>query len=106
MTITRACWRRWAGPARPTISCGCSWCLEWVCVLGFGTGSNGAFDALEVVARWRETGVAPDEIVTSHRVGNEVDRTHPACPYPKVAIYDGKGDPLDAASFRCGNPKW
>jgi feruloyl esterase len=73
---------------------------------GFGTGSNGAFDALDVVTKWRETGVAPDKIITSHRVGNEMDRTHPACPYPKVAIYDGKSDPLDAASFTCGNPIW
>ena len=73
---------------------------------GFGTGSNGAFDALDVVTKWRATGVAPDEIITSHRVGNEMDRTHPACPYPKVAIYDGKSDPLDAASFTCGNPNW
>ena len=23
-----------------------------------------------------------------------MDRTHPACPYPKAAIHDGKGDPL------------
>lgn len=73
---------------------------------GFGTGGNGAFDALEVIEKWRETGVAPDKIIASHRAGGEVDRTHPACPYPKAAIYDGKGDPLDAASFRCGNPTW
>jgi len=73
---------------------------------GFGTGGNGAFDALEVIEKWRETGLAPDKIIASHRVGGEVDRTHPACPYPKAAIYDGKGDPLDAASFRCGNPTW
>jgi feruloyl esterase len=73
---------------------------------GFGTGSNGAFDALDVVTKWRETGVAPDKIIASHRVAGVVDRTHPACPYPQAAIYDGKGDPFDAASFTCGNPKW
>jgi len=73
---------------------------------GFGTGGNGAFDALDVVMKWRTTAVAPDRIITSHRVAGAVDRTHPACPYPKAAIYDGKGDPLDAASFSCGNPKW
>jgi Tannase and feruloyl esterase len=72
---------------------------------GFGTGNNGAFDALDVVEKWRTTGVAPDKIITSHRVGGEVDRTHPACPYPQAAIYDGNGDPLDAASFSCGKPK-
>ena len=73
---------------------------------GFGTGGNGAWDALDVIEKWRETGVAPDKIIATHRVGGEVDRTHPACPYPKAAIYDGKGDPLEAASFSCGNPNW
>lgn len=73
---------------------------------GFGTGGNGAWDALQVIEKWRETGVAPDKIIASHRVGGEVDRTHPACPYPKAAIYDGKGDPLDASNFSCGNPNW
>ncbi|MGA3295441.1 MAG: tannase/feruloyl esterase family alpha/beta hydrolase [Candidatus Acidiferrales bacterium] len=73
---------------------------------GFGMGDNGTFDALAVVEKWRETNVAPDKIVNSHKVGSEVDRTHPACPYPQVAIYKGSGDPYDAANFTCGNPKW
>jgi feruloyl esterase len=29
-------------------------------------------------------------------------RTRPLCPYPQTAIYDGSGDPNNAASFRCG----
>jgi feruloyl esterase len=73
---------------------------------GFGMGDNGTFNALDVVMKWRTTGVAPDKIINSHKVGDQVDRTHPACPYPKAAIYDGKGDPLDASSFSCGNPNW
>jgi feruloyl esterase len=73
---------------------------------GFGFGNDGTFDAMNVVQKWRQTGVAPDKIINSHRVAGVVDKTHPACPYPQVAIYDGKGDPLDAASFTCGNPKW
>jgi feruloyl esterase len=73
---------------------------------GFGLGDNGTFDALAVVEKWRETNVAPDEIVNAHKVGNAVDRTHPACPYPQVAIYKGSGDPYDAANFRCGTGKW
>ncbi len=73
---------------------------------GFGFGDNGTFDALSVVEKWRETGTPPDKIINSHKVGDEVDRTHPACPYPQVAIYNGKGDPYDAASFACGNPNW
>lgn len=74
---------------------------------GFSVGSiPGAFDALDVIEKWRETGVAPDKIVTSHRVGGIVDRTHPACPYPQAAIYKGTGDPYDAANFTCGIPHW
>ncbi len=74
---------------------------------GFSVGHyQGAWNALDVIEKWRETGVAPAKIITSHRVGGEVDRTHPICPYPQAAIYKGKGDPLDASSFTCGLPKW
>ena len=73
---------------------------------GFGMGDNGTFDALDVIEKWRETGKAPDEILNKHKVGDEVDRTHPACPYPQAAIYKGSGDPYDAANFSCGIPKW
>lgn len=73
---------------------------------GFGFGDNGTFDALSVIEKWRETGKAPDEIINTHKVGDDVDRTHPACPYPEAAIYKGSGDPKDAANFVCGNPKW
>jgi feruloyl esterase len=67
---------------------------------------QGAWDALDVIEKWRETGVAPDKIITSNRVGGVVNRTHPVCPYPEAAIYKGSGDPYDAANFTCGNPKW
>jgi feruloyl esterase len=30
-----------------------------------------------------------------------VTLTRPLCAYPKQAVYDGQGDPNDAASFRC-----
>jgi feruloyl esterase len=73
---------------------------------GFGMGDNGTFDALGVIEKWRETNVAPKEIVNSHKVGDTVDRTHPACPWPQAAIYKGTGDPSNAASFVCGNPEW
>jgi tannase/feruloyl esterase len=72
---------------------------------GFGVLGPGAFDAFDVVQKWRETGVAPDKIITSHRVDGVVQRTHPICPYPQEAIYKGSGDPYDAASFTCGVPK-
>jgi Tannase and feruloyl esterase len=74
---------------------------------GFSVGNfQGAWNALDVIEKWRETGVAPKEIITSHRVAGAVNRTHPACPYPQAAIYKGTGDPYDAANFTCGMPKW
>lgn len=73
---------------------------------GFGMGEGSTFNAMDVVQKWRETGVAPDKILNAHKVNGEVDRTHPACPYPQVAIYKGSGSPYDAANFACGNPKW
>jgi len=73
---------------------------------GFGVRGPGAWDALDVIEKWRETNVPPDKIITSHRVAGMVDRTHPVCPYPQAAIYKGSGDPYDAANFTCGIPKW
>ncbi|MGH9737891.1 MAG: tannase/feruloyl esterase family alpha/beta hydrolase [Candidatus Acidiferrales bacterium] len=74
---------------------------------GFSVGSyQGAWNALDVIEKWRETGVPPAKIIVSNRVKGEVNRTHPICPYPQAAIYKGSGDPYDAANFTCGNPKW
>jgi feruloyl esterase len=73
---------------------------------GFGMGAGSTFNALDVIEKWRETGVAPDMIINTHKVDGVVDRTHPACAYPKVAVYKGSGSPYDAANFTCGNPRW
>jgi len=75
---------------------------------GFSVGSyQGAWNALDVVEKWRESGVAPAKIIVSNHVaGGAVNRTHPICPYPQAAIYKGKGDPYDASNFTCGLPKW
>jgi feruloyl esterase len=29
------------------------------------------------------------------------DRTHPLCPYPQQAVWNGTGNPNDAASYTC-----
>jgi hypothetical protein len=58
---------------------------------GFGFGNDGTFDAMDVVQKWRTTGV--------------LDKTHPACPWPQQAIYKGSRDISDAANFRCGVSK-
>ena len=49
------------------------------------------------MVNWAEKGVAPDSILASGG-----GRTRPLCPFPQTAIYDGKGDPNLASSFKCG----
>ena len=64
------------------------------CGGGVGPQPVGLFDTL---MNWAENGVAPDSIPSSGG-----GRTRPLCPYPKMAIYDGVGDPNNASSFSCG----
>ncbi len=65
------------------------------CGGGSGPQPQGLFDAL---VNWVEYGVAPELILARRSDGV----TRPLCPYPQTAIYDGTGNPNDAASFRCG----
>ena len=53
---------------------------------------------------WVEKGKAPDSIVASRVVDNQVVRTRPLCPYPQVARYSGQGSIDDAANFHCVAP--
>ncbi len=59
------------------------------------------FDMLTALEQWVEQGKAPDSIVASHMVLGKVDRTRPLCPYPQVAVYNGKGSIDDAQNFTC-----
>ena len=54
---------------------------------------------------WVEKGKAPDSIVATRVVNNQVVRTRPLCPYPQVARYSGSGSIDDAANFACVFPK-
>jgi feruloyl esterase len=59
-------------------------------------------DWLGAIDDWVERGVAPERIVASRLDdGGNVTRTRPLCPYPQVALYDGRGSPDEAESFRC-----
>jgi len=62
------------------------------------------FNKMGVIERWRESGVAPKEIVASHVTAGAVDRTRPLCPYPQVAVYKGTGSNNDASNFVCKVP--
>jgi feruloyl esterase len=71
--------------------------------MGHCSGGPGTdqFNKMAVIERWRESGIAPDEIPAAHVTGSTVDMTRPLCPYPKVAVYKGSGSMNDAANFAC-----
>jgi feruloyl esterase len=70
---------------------------------GGGPGPD-QFNKMAVLERWRESGVAPDQIIATHVTGSTVDMTRPLCPYPRVAVYKGSGSTNDAANFTCKAP--
>ena len=67
---------------------------------GRGPGPD-TFDSLAALDAWVERGVAPDSMIAAHKTAGKTDRTRPLCAYPRQAVYDGKGDSNDAASFSC-----
>jgi len=69
-----------------------------------GPGPN-SFDMQGAMEQWVERGIAPREIIATHSTNGVVDRSRPLCPYPKVAVYKGKGDTNDAANFVCRDLK-
>ena len=77
-------------------------------VPGMGHCSGGPgpdrFDALAALEDWVERGIAPETIVASKVVDDEVVRTRPLCAYPEMAVYDGSGSTDAAASFSCTLP--
>jgi feruloyl esterase len=70
---------------------------------GNGPGPN-QVNYMSALERWRESNVAPDQLIASHVSGSTVDMTRPLCPYPQVAQYKGAGSTNDAASFTCKVP--
>ena len=67
---------------------------------GGGEGVT-AFDFVSELDRWVTTGKAPAVIPASRMQAGKVERTRPLCAYPQFAVYKGKGDINDAASFEC-----
>ena len=70
---------------------------------GGGTGPN-VFDMQTELERWVERTTPPDRVVASRIVGGVVDRRRPLCPYPQVAVHDGRGATNDDVSFACRLP--
>jgi feruloyl esterase len=72
---------------------------------GGGVGPDQA-DFLGAMERWREQGVAPDQITASRNTGRSgrTPMTRPLCPFPQVATYKGTGSTDEASSFVCSAP--
>ena len=71
--------------------------------MGHCGGGDGvtSFDFVSELDRWVTTGKAPATIPASRVQAGKVERTRPLCAYPQFAVYKGKGDVNDAASFEC-----
>ena len=61
-------------------------------------------DPMTPIINWVEKGKTPETMPAKQVVNNEVVRTRPLCPYPKVARYNGQGSIDDAANFICAEP--
>jgi feruloyl esterase len=59
---------------------------------------------MTAIIDWVERGKAPESIIASRVVNQQVVRTRPLCPYPQVARYSGQGSIDEAANFRCTAP--
>jgi feruloyl esterase len=71
------------------------------CRGGPGPDQMNLVGALE---RWRESGVAPNEITAYHVENNHMKMTRPLCPYPQIAHHSGVGSTNDAENFSCKAP--
>jgi feruloyl esterase len=68
------------------------------CQGGEGTSN---FDTLGALEQWVENSTPPARIEASRIQNGQPDRTRPLCPYPQVAVYNGKGSTDDAKNFVC-----
>ena len=64
---------------------------------GGGPGVN-TFDSIGTIEKWREHGIAPDQMIGSNA---QTGLKRPICPYPQSAQYKGSGDLKDAANWVC-----
>jgi feruloyl esterase len=72
---------------------------------GGGVGPDQA-DFLGALERWRDSGMAPDQITATRATGRgqTTPMSRPLCPFPQVARYKGSGSTNEAASFACMKP--
>lgn len=72
--------------------------LPGVLHCGGGPGPSEA-DWLNLVSIWVEKGIGPDRVIVKKTKGNKTIMERPVFPYPKKAIYNGKGNPDKENSF-------
>lgn len=80
--------------------------LRLYLIPGFGHGGgvfNAGFDALGVLDRWLDTGIAPADIVVVDNNKRTGGRMRPLCAYPTWPKYKGSGDVNAASSFVCAD---
>jgi feruloyl esterase len=65
-----------------------------------GVGPD-TWNKVAVLDQWRETGIAPSQVVAPHATAGVVDRTRPLCAFPQIAVYKGTGSTDEAANFEC-----
>jgi feruloyl esterase len=73
--------------------------LPGVLHCGKGPGPDKT-DWIGLIRDWVENGNAPDRVIMSKVRDGEVEMTRPVFPYPRKAVYDGKGDPNLESSFK------
>ena len=77
---------------------------------GGGRGPNAVnAPALAAIAEWVEKGEAPARLTIAKYTDNDpqkpLERTRPLCAFPKLAVWDRKGDRNRAESYLCKAPK-
>jgi hypothetical protein len=65
--------------------------LPGVLHCGGGTGPDNV-DWVKLIQDWVENGKAPERIVLSKQENGKITMTRPVFPFPKLTIYNGKGD--------------
>jgi feruloyl esterase len=73
--------------------------------MGHGPATTGEenfnYDALSVIEQWKQTGIAPEELIFDHYKNQKMVGRRLVCQYPKVPTYKGSGNTEDPASFVC-----
>ena len=69
-----------------------------------GPGPN-QINFMSALERWRESGIAPEQLPAYHVSDNRVDMSRPLCSYPQLAQYKGVGSTNDASNFVCKAPQ-